>query len=150
MISEVCRVLRNWFEVEKFYGDFEIKDGEIKSLNDGEMGIQEGQYFRIIGSVFNDGVHQFPTNSANLQDEEFNGAVWLLAIPKDLVQLSDEIDAWNEKYTGVDSAAMSPFNSESFGGYSYSKSSGGNADGTGGSADWKSVFAHRLNQWRKI
>ena len=53
-----------------------------------------------------------------LDDEEFTGAVWALGIPKAVIQLADDIDAWRAKYESVNSQAMSPFQSESFGGYS--------------------------------
>jgi hypothetical protein len=85
-----------------------------------------------------------------LTDEVFDGAIWLMAIPKDVLILSEEIDAWIEKYGGVDSVAMSPYNSESFGGYSYSKSGGGSSDGTSKAGTWQGAFATRLNEWRKI
>ena len=58
---------------------------------------------------------------------------------------------WSDKYLGVDSAAMSPFNSESFGGYSYSKSGGSSSSGNVDlSGTWQGAFADRLNNWRKI
>ena len=149
MLSEVCREIRNWFEKAKFIGDFVIANGTITSRNDGTMGLQDGQYFRIIGSVFNDGIYQYP--ATDLHDESFEGAVWALAIPNEIVDLSNDIDAWVAKYATVDSVNMSPYNSESFGGYSYSKSGGGSSsDSAHPSGTWKTVFADRLNRWRKI
>lgn len=145
MLTVICKELRNWFEKDKLFGEFTISDGSIDLA---DTSIADGQYFRIIGSVFNDGVHKYPTNE--LEDEVFDGAVWLLAIPKDVIDLSETVTAWREKYEDLDSVAMSPYNSESFGGYSYSKSSrgsGGESDGTG---TWQSVFASDLNRWRKI
>lgn len=144
MLTELCQELRNWFEREKHTGTFTIQDGNIAADF-----LVPGQYFRIIGSIFSDGVHQYP--ASDLLDETFEGAVWTLAIPPHIVGLSEEIDAWRAKYEAVDSAAMSPFSSESFGGYSYSKSGTGSASGggtTGGS--WQTAFASKLNAWRKI
>lgn len=148
MLTEICQYLHNWFDVAKFYGKFIISDGHIESYNDGDMGLIEGQYFRIVGSLLNDGVHQYP--SEGLKDETFDGAIWSMAIPPAMLSLSEEIDAWQTKHGGVDSTAMSPYNSESFGGYSYSKSSGGSAESGGGSGGWQSAFANRLNPWRKL
>ena len=148
MLTEICQYLHNWFEVAKFYGKFIISDGHIESYNDGDMGLIEGQYFRIVGSLLNDGVHQYP--SEGLKDETFDGAIWSMAIPPAMLSLSEEIDAWQTKHGSVDSTAMSPYNSESFGGYSYSKSSGGSAESGGGSGGWQSAFANRLNPWRKL
>lgn len=138
MLEKVLVHIHNWFERDKASGTWVIEDGSIDI-----HGIQEGQYFRIIGSVFNDGLHQYP--ASELTDETFKGSIWGLAIPKDLLSLVDEISEWQEKYEGADS----PFASESFGGYSYSKGS------EPSSADdplngWQRHFASRLNPYRKL
>lgn len=144
MLTELCQELHNWFDRERRTGTFTIENGNLTADF-----LVPGQYYRVIGSIFSDGVHQYP--SEDLQDETFTGAVWTLAIPPHIVVLSEEIDAWREKYESLDSAAMSPFSSESFGGYSYSKSGTGTANGggtTGGS--WQTAFAPKLNAWRKL
>ena len=143
MLSELCRELKNWFEKDKLFGEFTISGGTITIPE-----LQTGQYFRIVGSVFNDGVYSYP--ASNLTDEVFDGAIWLMAVPKEVIILSQEIDDWNQMYGGIDSEAMSPFASESFGGYSYSKSGGGASDGAGNAGTWRGAFASRLNMWRKI
>lgn len=142
MLTELCQELRNWFVRKKHIGSFSIENGNITADF-----LADGQYFRVIGSIFNDGVHKYPAN--NLIDETFEGAVWALAIPPEVVALSAEIDTWNNKYAGADSAAMSPFQSESWGGYSYAKGSANGNNSVGGS-DWATVFGSRLNKWRKI
>ena len=71
-----------------------------------------------------------------------------MAIPKEVVNIASDIKTWVEKNGGADSAANSPFTSESFGGYSYSK--GASVSGDYAAGDWKSAFASRLAQWRKI
>ena len=143
MLSELCHDLRNYFETEKFLGEFKIEDNSIT----GNYDLQDGQYFRIVGSVFNDGVYCYDDN-LKLDDETFFGAIWAMAIPDEVIALASEIDEWNELYGKPDSTNMSPFNSESFGGYSYSKSGGGaTSDGAG---TWQKAFASRLNRWRRI
>lgn len=143
-LTELCQELRNWFYRERRTGTFEITGGNITADF-----LQEGQYYRIIGSVFNDGIHQYP--SAELKSETFDGAVWALAIPDPIIKLATEIAEWREKNEAVDSANMSPFQSESFGGYSYSKGSSARSSGSSGSVmSWKDVFASRLNAWRKL
>lgn len=151
MLTEMCQELRNWFDrdLTKWHGTFIIENGVLTSP-DWTISILDDQYFRIIGSVFNDGVHKKGDPNDALRDEEFYGSVWAMAVPPAVIALSEEINAWKDKYSGVDSAAMSPFTSESFGGYSYSKSGGGAASGSGSSGTWKSVFADSLNRWRKI
>lgn len=149
MLTELCGYLRNWFDRDRYFGDFAISNGIISGSVD--LPLLENQYIRIVGSVLNDGVYQFKAAGIEeLVDESFNGAIWALAIPKDVIALNAEIDAWKAKYESVDGAAMSPFSSESFGGYSYTKSAGktdGSASGLGG---WQNAFASRLSQWRKI
>ena len=149
MLTLICQYLHNWFnrkpdgtDYPKYYGTFTIRDGSLITDQ-----IKDGQYFRIMGSLMNDGVH---LSTDVLTDEEFEGAVWSLGIPPAIVQLATEIEAWQAKYGGVDSAMMSPFQSESFGGYSYSKSGGGASDGVSGGGTWQAAFANRLDPWRKI
>lgn len=147
MLSELCHELNNWFDKERIIGDVTIEDGKVTdSLFLSK--IQPNQYFRIVGSVFNDGVYQY-TDELTLTDETFRGGLWLMAIPKDVLDLADDIKAWCDKYESVDSVAMSPFQSESFGGYSYSKASGGSADGST-SPTWQSTFAKKLKLWRML
>lgn len=143
MLTELCKEINNYFDTAKYFGKFTIEDGELANVNY----LQDGQYFRIVGSVFNDGVYQYPAKE--LKDEVFDGAIWAMAVPQAVIALADEIDEWCDKYAGVDSTAMSPYNSESFGGYSYSKSTGGSTDDNSGGT-WQGVFANRLSNWRKI
>lgn len=144
MLTELCQELRNWFDLDRIYGEFTISGGALTADF-----LKPNQYYRIIGSVFNDGVHQYGNNKDVLTDEAFNGAVWALAIPKEVVQLAEEIKAWRALYEATGSQAMSPYVSESFGGYSYSKGTGNNTGSTNASS-WISVFKPRLNMWRKI
>ena len=148
MLSELCQELRNWFDRGQPHinGALEISSGKIITADFINV-IQANQYFRIVGSVFNDGVYKY-TNDLMLIDEVFDGSIWLMAIPKAVLDLDKEIDDWMTKYFNIDSEAMSPFDSESFGGYSYSKSSGGSSGGSG--VSWQNVFASKLNLWRKI
>ena len=149
MLTELCGYLKNWFEVDKLYGAFKITSGVITYADGTELPILEGQHFRVIGSIFNDGVYEYGDETSGLKDEVFIGSVWILAIPKELLSLAVEISEWQTKYAGADSAALSPFNSESFGGYSYSKSGGNTANGSAGNS-WQSVFGNRLMRYRKV
>ena len=139
MLEQVLRYLKNWFPVStgKHYGTYTVEDGgmEIPFL-------QNGQYYRIVGSVFNDGLHIYP--STNLKAETFTGCVWALAVPKAVVELSEEIKAWNDKNAQI---VTGPYQSESFGGYSYTLKADGGAEG---GASWQSTFAAQLSQWRKL
>ena len=146
MLSKLCKELNNWFDrgQPRIHGTIEIRDGKI--VNDSFRSlIQNDQYFRIIGSVFNDGVYK-NTTLLELTDETFTGAIWLMAIPKDVIDLATEISDWITKYGDT---VNSPFQSESFGGYSYSKASGSSNSGSA-NPTWQSTFANQLNRWRKI
>ena len=141
MLTELCGVLRNWFETDKISGTYTVENGSIVLPF-----LQEGQFFRIVGSVFNDGVHQNP--AYGLADETFDGTICPMAVPPAVLKLNSDIEAWQDKNG---EAAASPFMSESFGGYSYSKAASGTANGGSGVAvTWQTVFKSRLNQWRKI
>ena len=139
MLEQVLMNIRRWFPVEGgiHSGTFTIKDGGITLPF-----LADGQYFRICGSVFNDGLHQY--NVLDLVDETFTGTIWALAIPKSVIELADEIQKWQEKNG---EASVSPYQSESFGGYSYSKATDAE---TGGSVTWQSAFKRQLSAWRKI
>ena len=152
MLTELCQELRNWFPVRdktgailSYPGVYEITGGALTAPF-----LLTGQYYRITGSIFNDGVHRFGDINDQLVDETFEGTVWALAIPQAVIKLSTEIEAWREKYEAPDGSAMSPFMSESFGGYSYQKGSAFSGNTSGGSASWQSAFAAKLNAWRKL
>ena len=151
-IDDLCRELNNWFDRNsdgtnnRYFGIFTIENGEIDLS---ETDIQNNQYFRIVGSVLNDGVYQYP--ASDLTDETFDGAVWLMKIPTEIFRIMKDINAWETKYGGADSIAASPFQSESFGGYSYAKTMNVNSMVTSGDdGSWQKAFQSRLNKWRKI
>ena len=139
MLEQVLMNIRNWFPVKGgiYSGTFTIKDGGVTLPF-----LADGQYFRICGSVFNDGLHQY--NVLDLTDETFNGTILALEIPKAVIELADEIQKWQEKNG---EASVSPYQSESFGGYSYSKATD---SASGGAVTWQSAFRSRLNAYRKL
>lgn len=139
MLTELCAELKNYFlrdrEADIHYGEYTISGGSIDLPF-----LLNGQYFRIVGSVFNDGVHKYPAE--RLVDEEFSGEVWAMAVPPTFIALAEKIQA----YTESEQAKPSAYTSESFGGYSYSKAT----DENGAPLSWQKVFAKELNRWRKI
>lgn len=152
MLYEVCNWLNNWFDRAKYIGEFTIEGGELRpTYDDGQnfcpVNIVAGQYIRIINSALNDGVHLWPCST--LEDEVFDGGVWVMSPPKDFLSIVSEIADWTAKNGGADSQSNSPYTSESFGGYSYSKAGGVNTADGGGGTSWQSVFGSRLWQWRK-
>lgn len=142
-ITDFCEELHNWFDVDRIFGTFTISNGDI-TVPDGYL--QENQYFRIVGSIFNDGVYKYP--ASDLTDETFQGAIWAMAVPPAAIALFEECKEWDEKY-GQNEAVNSPFTSESFGGYTYMKSSG-TSDGSNNGYTWQGHFKSKLNRWRKL
>lgn len=134
MIDEICASLHNYFAVGIVPGEYTVNDGEITLPF-----LAAGQFFRVVGSVFCDGVYRYGDKLP--ADETFDGAIWALAIPPALDAIAVEIEEWKAKNADV---LASPYQSESFGGYSYSKGTGSD------SVSWQGVFAKRLNRWRKL
>ena len=135
-LTNLCAELRNYFETKKRFGTFTISGGSISPSDF----LQDGQYYRIVGSVFNDGVHRHPAH--DLTDETFDGAVWAMAVPPAVVELAAEIEEYNKSDVGK----PSPYISENFGGYGYTKAT----DANGTPIGWQKAFASRLNKWRKL
>ena len=134
MFAEVLDYLHNWFVKSRVDGEFTIEANVLTPCD-----ALIGQYIRIEGSTFNDGVYKYGVDSF-VAEETFNGSVYLLAIPRDLERLVDEISDFVETY------GYSDRQSECFGGYSYTRKSGEN----GNSYGWVDEFRGRLKRWRKL
>lgn len=118
MLEQILTEIHNWFRVRDgadgiYPGTYTIQDGRIALPF-----LQNGQYFRIMGSVFNNGLHRYGPEMELLQDETFNGSIWALAVPKTVVDAAAEAEMWMAKNGAV---VGSVYSSESFGGYSYTK-----------------------------
>lgn len=135
MLEAVLAHLHNWFPAKngKHAGAFVIASGVLSP----DVGLMPGQYFRIRGSTFNDGLHY--VGESALTDEAFDGEVWALAIPRAVQELAGEVAAWVEKNPETDKV------SESFGGYSYSRAQ----NDSGGVGGWQAAFSGRFNAWRR-
>lgn len=146
-LDVLCAELKNYFIKDRsaiHLGDFEVEDGMVSPLNF----MKQGQYFRIVGSDLNDGVYLYNGEPIEtLKDEVFNGAIWAMSVPPSVLALAADIDAWRTENEALDSENMSPYTSESFDGYSYSK--GGNSRG-GTATSWQSQFADRLKPYRRL
>ena len=157
MLTEICAYLKNYFLVDYanvdkriYIGTFQIASGKIQAL----PFLIDGQHYRIVGSVFNDGVWEYhspenvPEGAPQLRDETFDGAIWAMSIPPDVLSLANDISAW---VTANSSAVNSPYQSESFGGYSYTIKSGSGSGGSGSdNYDWRDQFADRLAPYRRL
>lgn len=145
-LDVLCAELKNYFIKDRSairLGDFEVKDGMVSPLDF----LKQGQYFRIVGSDLNDGVYLYNGEPMDLKDEVFNGAIWAMSVPPIVLALAADIEDWRAKNEALDSENMTPYTSESFDGYSYSK--GGNSRG-GTATSWQSQFADRLKPYRRL
>lgn len=137
MLETLLDTMHNWFEIPgaAVSGKFEVVSGML----DVDF-VAVGQYYRVMGSVFNDGLHQHP--AADMQDETFDGVIIPLAVPRAVVDLAEKIKDWREKNPETDKV------SESFGGYSYSR--GGRSGDSSSSGGWRAAFAPDIRRWKKV
>lgn len=143
MLAALLGQLNNFFDRNPVTGRFHHVEGGELVVEGGELvgagdWLMPGQWFRILGSRLNDGIHQHPAR--DLADEAFEGCAYALAVPDEVVELAGRIEAWEAEHGD---ASRSPFQSESFGGYSYDRGD----DGDGG---WQRAFAPELRRWRRL
>lgn len=144
LLEQVLWHIHNWFPRESVTAGCTIADGALPASVAERL--LDGQWYRIEGSYLNDGLHQHPAE--DLSDETFDGTITMLAIPKALLSVVDEIAAWQE---ANGDALNSPYTSESFGGYSYSIKGGLTAETSSqGLSGWRLAFKDNLNPWRKM
>lgn len=143
-ITDFCEELHNWFDVDRIFGTFTISNGEIIVPNGY---LRNNQYLRIVGSVFNDGVHQYPVS--DLTDETFEGAIWAMAVPPAAIALFEKIQEWDAQY-GNSAANYSPYTSETFHHYSRSQHIATNSKGEIVQQTWQGVFRKELSRFRKL
>lgn len=147
ILEQVLWHIHNWFEREQIpVSTCCIDDGSLPT----SISIPEGAWYRIQGSLLNDGLHQHP--AADLMDETFDGTITVCAIPNALLSVVEEIEDWQLHYSEARRKALSsPYSSESFDGYSYTaKDFSGASSASGGLTGWQAAFASQLNPWRKM
>lgn len=140
MLETILIYLHNWFPIKGAArcGEHEIVSGELQADY-----LKPGQYYRIKGSVFNDGLHIYPCDEPDcMLDEVFTGEVWPLAIPKAVLEIADEIKAYRDENPDTDKV------SETFADYSYTRAQT-TKDGTSTAGGWMAVFGPRLRVWRR-
>lgn len=143
-ITDFCEELHNFFEQEKYIESVTIENGVLLGFSDR---LHENQYFRIVGSVFNEGVYKYPTTE--LTDETFDGAIWAMAVPPAALALLEKIQEWDSKY-GNNADNYTPYASETMHHYSRSFAIHTNSKGELVRPTWQAVFRTELNRWRKI
>ena len=143
MLTEICAYLHNYFDYERHSGEISIVNGNI-FCNGKKITLEEGQYFALFRNRIPLGVfNEVPA------DKNFEGSVWLMDVPKAIIDANAWAEAWVTQNGAATSEANSAFQSESFGGYSYNK--GTNASGKGGMSVFDNAqFSRMLNPYRKL
>lgn len=145
ILEQVLGSIHNWFVRDSYsVTGCEVADGSLPA----SVPITDGVWYRIQGSYLNDGMHLKGAEDEGLVDETFDGTITTHVIPKALLSVVEEISDWSAK---SGETANGPYQSESFGGYSYTLKGSSTASGTNApSTGWRAVFAGRLNPWRRL
>ena len=136
-VAAVMRHCRNFFEVGYLDGTFRVT-GNVLSDDPG------AHWVCISGSLMHDGVWEIcdgyltGRSVEGLHDEEFDGRVWLLAPPAEFIETCRTISDYVEKNP------VGALVSESFGAYSYTRST------ANGSTGWADVFSSSLLPYRRM
>ena len=144
MLEKVLYHLHNWFERDVV----SIRGASISGGTPPDeivAAVPRGAFYRIQGTLLNDGLHL--RGEESLSDETSDMTVTVVAVPRALLSLVDEIDAWQ---AANGKAADGPYSQESFGGYKYTLK-GFSTYGAPNAIDgWRLAFRDQLNPWRKM
>lgn len=158
-LKEVLDYIHNYFVMDTYEGNIVIKNHKI---DNSKIDLYNNQYYMIKGSLYNDGIWKYqdydendiideskpnPSPEEQLEDENFFGEILLLRIPKDVLKIVNEIIEWENKNKD---SINGIYQSESFGGYSYSLKNGTSKDGNATNISWKDYFGDKLKCYRKI
>lgn len=142
-MEEILRQINNYFYSFKETGNFKIVESSIVGL---KAPYRTGQFIKVQGSLFNDGIYKVDSADSNLRiqgliDEEFEGVIYSMNVPRAIEELEVKIKEFKSKdvKTNIVSESIP-------GGYSYSKATGK----AGVPAGWQSVFAEDLRPYKKM
>ena len=142
-MERILKYLNNYFYSFGKRGEFEA-NRNVLNVKDG---FYLGQYIKVCGSNFNDGVYRIVGTEDSgicldraLNKETFNGVIFGLKVPKNLQELNFKIESY------IESNSNNNFVSESFGDYSYTRTTGRN----GGLLTWQEAFREELKPYRKM
>lgn len=140
-MEEVLNYINNYFYKFGVIGKFTIAGNKIYLQGN----YYKSQYIYIKGSMLNDGIYEVKDiiddelYFEGLDDEVFDGVIYSLRVPKQLKEKVKEIQDF--KTTNKPSQMQS----ESFGGYSYTR-----ASVNGKPMTWKDVYKDDLAPYNKI
>lgn len=123
-MEEILNYINNYFAVSKEENTFNINNNSIQVRGK----YLQGQYIKLEGSILNDGIYKVESvvdNTITILgaiNEEFEGVIYGLAIPKEILGLSKKFEEQKEKIVS------SIYDSESFGEYSYTLAKNSNGE----------------------
>lgn len=142
-IAAVMRHCRNFFEVGYLDGTFRITGNALPDA-------KGAHYVYISGSMYHDGVWEicngYLTGKSieGLEDEEFDGRVWLLAPPVDFLETVKAMREYEEKNP------ISSLSSETFGGYSRTWATGGKPSDRSAMAVFRDSLAPYIRMYTEV
>lgn len=144
MLEEILKIINNYFYVTGEKGSYNIQNNKLTVKGK----YIQGQYIKIEGSIMNNGVHkvlEVSDNQITLEEainEEFDGVIYGLAIPRDIIRLEAKVKEFEECSANRRSVIVS----DSTGAYSRTKAT----DKNGNVQTWIGVFANDLRPYRKL
>lgn len=147
MLEAVLESLNNWFDRDGLGRFHHVERGELSVEGGSLLGaggwLKPGQWFRIEGSAFNDGLHRHP--ATDLADEAFEGAAYALHVPPAVVELSERVAEWEE---ANGEASRGVYVSQSVPTASVTMRDGMAA--SDGRSGWETVFSGEMRRFRKV
>lgn len=142
-LLNILKYLNNYFyKFREDNSNFKIENNKIKVKGK----YIPGQYIRIYNSYLNDGIFQVigvEDGAITIEggiNEEFDGVIFSLSIPRDILKLSEKVKEYNQK--NVNNGIIS----ESFEGYSYTKATNNNGE----LVQWHDAFKSELAPYKKM
>lgn len=123
-MEEILGHINNYFAISKEENTFNINNNAITVRGK----YLQGQYIKLEGSILNNGIYKVESLVDNTItvigaiNEEFEGIIYGLAIPKDIIELSKKFEEQKAKIVN------SVYDSESFGEYSYTLAKNSNGE----------------------
>jgi len=156
MIINIMREIRRTFEVSAESSEYIIENGTI-NLKEHYL---VGEWILVQGSRLNNGIYRIGAVNGTIlplytlsngsddenptcADESFQGCVWRLNLPRDFIEMAEEITAWSNKSDNVPSDVVSH---SVVGLYSETRATGHDGLPLG----WKQVFGKRLGAFRRM
>lgn len=143
-VGSVMRYCRNYFDRGYIEGTFRITGNALPDVG------ADVHWVYISGSMMHDGVWEICNgyltghSVEGLENEEFEGRVWLLAPPVDFLETVKQMQEYEEKNP------VSALASETFGGYSRTWATGGKVSERSATAVYRDSLAPYIRMFTEV